>query len=412
MQQTLKYNCFLWQCSICFLFFGILGLAGCASAPHQPTPQQPNVQCEPNVPINPALPCAPIVPVASMAPHLQAVTWSDLPGWQLDTQYASWQAWLNSCTALQHKPIWQSVCHAAAQLNPIDDEQVRAYFEANFDVYQSLQADGTNHGLMTGYYAPVLQGSRFKTGDFTVPLYAVPPDLLTVDLSALYPELKHFRLRGRVVGHTVEPYFSRAQIDGNTNPLVGDELVWVADPVDAFFMQIQGSGYVNLPDGQQILLAYADQNGYPYAAIGRVLVDQGELRADQVSMQAIRAWGAAHPDKLPALLAKNPSYVFFKTEVNHPPVGALGVNLQAGRSVAIDPRAIPLGAPIWLSTTAPMSNQAMNRLVMAQDTGGAIRGNVRADVYFGVGDDAGAQAGKMKQTGQLWVLWPKGIPAP
>ncbi len=377
---------------------GLALLAGCATT-QQPAVLPPPVQCPTPAP-------APVPPVV---PHLHAADWSALPGWRDGEQLASWPVWLVTCSTLQHKTGWQSVCQAAQRLTPVDDVEVRQYFESLFNVYQSIQSDGTDHGLITGYYSPLLHGSLTRTAQFSVPLYAQPADLLTIDLSSEYPQLKGMRLRGRLQGNQIVPYWSRAQIDGAQHPLAGKELVWLDDPVEAFFLQIQGSGRIVLPDRSQITVGYADQNGYPYQAIGRVLVARGQMSADQLSMQSIRAWGAAHPDQLPDLLAQNPSYVFFRIMPDTVPLGALGVPVTGGYSIAVDPRAIPLGAPVWLATSQPESTVPLDRLVLAQDTGGAIRGNVRADVYFGLGNAAGDEAGKMKQQGQIWVLLPKGI---
>lgn len=394
----------------------VLLLAGCASVP-VPAPVPPKatvpapVLCPP-VPVTPPATVTP--PVVTVTPNLQLADWSALPGWQDDDLLAAWDSWLQSCEALKSNPDWQAVCAAAVNLKPASNEAVRTFFQDWFNVYQSVQADGTTTGLMTGYYEPLLHGSTQPSAAYPIPLYAVPSDLLTVDLSSVYPELKHMRLRGRLEGNKVIPYLNRAEIDGVKKPLTGNELVWVDNPVEAFFLQIQGSGRVQLPDGSMIRVGYADQNGYPYRSIGRVLADRGELRLEQTSMQAIKAWGRKNPDKLPELLAQNPSYVFFKELPNSSggPLGALGVPISGGRSIAVDARAIPLGAPIWLATTEPATNTAMNRLVLAQDTGGAIRGNVRADFFWGFGDAAGKQAGRMKQSGQMWVLLPKTMVAP
>ncbi len=271
--------------------------------------------------------------------------------------------------------------------------------------------------MVTGYYEPLLAGSRTKTARFTVPLYAAPDDLLTVDLAALYPELKDKRLRGRVEGRKVVPYWTRAEIENGSAPVGGKVLVYVEDPVEAFFLEIQGSGRVKLDDGSVMRVGYADQNGHPYKSIGRVLIDRGELTLDRASMQGIREWGRRHPDELPALLDENPSYVFFR-EVPAPrtglarsghrrPVsGRSACPLLAGRTIAVDTRSIPLGAPVFLATTYPLSAKPLQRLVLAQDTGGAIRGAVRADFFWGFGDDAGREAGRMKQDGRMWLLWP------
>jgi membrane-bound lytic murein transglycosylase A len=200
--------------------------------------------------------------------------------------------------------------------------------------------------------------------------------------------------------------------------LAGRELVWVDDPVEAFFVHVQGSARIQLADRTTLRIGYADQNGHPYRSIGRALVERGELTLEQASMQGIKAWARQHPDKLPSLLDENPSYVFFRQIERAPehaidgPIGALGVPLAAGRTIAVDTRFLPLGAPVFLATTYPLSNAPLQRLVLAQDTGGAIRGALRADFFWGTGDDAGRNAGRMNQTGSMWLLWPKGsLPA-
>ncbi len=255
-----------------------------------------------------------------------------------------------------------------------------------------------------------------------MPLYAAPDDLLTVELTELYPELKDKRVRARVEGRKVVPYWPRADIERGKAPLEGKTLLYVEDPVDAFFLQIQGSGRVQLADGGIVRVGYADQNGRPYRSVARVLIDRGELAPERASMQAIREWGRRHPAELPALLDENPSYVFFR-EVPAPapgtleaaidgPIGTLGVPLAAGRTLAVDPRSIPLGAPVFLATTYPLSSRPLARLMMAQDTGGAIRGALRADFFWGFGDDAGREAGRMREDGRMWILWPKNAGPP
>ncbi|MHB8846978.1 MAG: murein transglycosylase A [Burkholderiales bacterium] len=384
---------------------GMLLLGGCASAPpvNKTIPGSAPVLCPPT-----PVPAPAPIPRLPVTQNLRPADWNALPGWQNDQLLSAWNTWLQSCNVLKAKPDWQVVCAAAANLQPSDTDTVRTYFQTWFNVYQSLQPDGAAQGLVTGYYEPLLHGSRTPSPDYPVPLYRTPPDLLNIDLSSVYPELKHMRLRGRLQGNTVVPYLDRAEIDGSQRPLAGNELVWVDDPVEAFFLQIQGSGRIQLNDGTMMQIGYANQNGYPYRAIGHVLVQRGELKLEQASMQNIKAWGRAHPEQLPELLSQNPSYVFFKQlPDSNGPLGALGLPLTGGRSIAVDSRAVPLGAPVWLATTQPQSDTPMDLLVMAQDTGGAIHGNVRADFYFGFGDAAGKLAGKMKQQGQMWVLLPK-----
>ena len=290
--------------------------------------------------------------------------------------------------------------------------------KSHFIPYRVADTDGRDVGRVTGYYEPLLKGSRERTPQFTVPLYSAPDDLLTVDLADLYPELKDKRVRARVDGKKVVPYWTRADIERGAGPIAGKTLVYVADPVEAFYFEIQGSGRVELADGSVIRLGYADQNGHPYRSIARVLIDRGDLPRERASMQGISAWAKAHPNETRALLDENPSYVFFRevppATPGSPearidgPIGTLGVPLLAERTIAVDARAIPLGAPVFLATTMPLSKTPLARLVMAQDTGGAIRGVVRADYFWGFGPQAGREAGRMLQDGRMWLLWPKG----
>ena len=301
---------------------------------------------------------------------------------------------------------------------PSDAPTARAFFEQHFNAYEVRGRDGSAEALITGYYEPLLHGSRKRDERYRYPLYGPPDDLLVVDLSTPYPELADRRLRGRVEGRRVVPYWSRTDIDSGKVSIPGKELVYVDNALDAFFLQVQGSGRVELADGSIVRLGYADQNGWPYRSIGKVLVDRGELKLEQVSLQSIRQWALAHPQELPALLAENPSYVFFREVAADPaagidgPIGTLGVPLQAGRAIAVDARLIPLGTPVYVATTAPTSGQRLERLMLAQDTGGAIRGPLRADWFWGFGSEAEREAGLMRQPGRMWLLWPKGASPP
>ena len=312
---------------------------------------------------------------------------------------------------LKNKPEWQKACADAAETGR-DDVSLRRFFEAGFTPYAVVNPDGSAEGTITGYYEPVLRGSRKQSPEYRFPVFAVPEDLLVVDLGDAYPDLKNLRLRGRVDGRRVVPYYTRADIESGKGGTAGREILWVDDAVDLFFLQIQGSGRVVLDGGGVVRLSYAEQNGYPYRSVGRLLVERGELTLDQASMQGIKAWGARNPDKLPELLNSNASYVFFRelaVDGTGPP-GALGVPVSPGRTLAVDPRVVPLGAPVFLSTSWPNSTLPLNRLMVAQDTGGAIKGAVRADFFWGSGEDAAAQAGRMRQSGRMWVLLPDGFP--
>jgi membrane-bound lytic murein transglycosylase A len=221
------------------------------------------------------------------------------------------------------------------------------------------------------------------------------------------------RLRGRIEGRRLVPYWSRAEIDGGDGRFSAPVLAWLEDPVELFFLQIQGSGQIRLASGERMRVGYADQNGHPYRSLGRHLVERGELKLEQASMQGIKAWALANPEKLQEALNVNASYVFFRELAPQgDPVGALGVPLSAGYSIAVDARFVPLGAPVYLATTLPLSSRPLQRLMAAQDTGGAIRGAVRADFYWGSGAEAGALAGRMRQQGRLWLLWPRGTALP
>jgi len=336
--------------------------------------------------------------------------WEMLPDWQTIDLQPAWAAFWQSCIVLRNKPGWQPVCVSANEMTQPDNTSLRAFFEERFIPYQVFNPDGTSQGLITGYYEPRLHGSRVKTERFRFPLYGVPDDLLTIDMGELYPQLKDLRLRGRLQGKRIIPYYNRGEIDNGKAPLQGHELFWVDNAVELFFLQIQGSGRIELPDGSLVKVGYAEQNGHPYNSIGKTLVDMGALKIEDASMQNIKLWAEKNPKKLTSLLEQNPSYVFFRELPNDlpAPLGALGVPLTNEYSLAVDARTIPLGAPVFLSTTYPNTTNPLNRLMLAQDTGGAIKGAVRGDFFWGFGEQAGAQAGRMKQAGQMWVLFPKG----
>jgi len=343
---------------------------------------------------------------------LKPAAWEELEGFEQDDLSAAWPAWLQSCSTLKNKQPWQSVCNAALALNSPSSEAVRAYYKQYFSAYRATNTDGTDTGLITGYYEPLLKGSRVRSERYRYPLYAQPDDLIAVELGSLYPELANKRVRGRLINNKLVPYYSRGEIDLAQSPLQGKELLWIDDIIDLFFLQIQGSGLIQLDNGERLHVGYADQNGQSYQSIGRLLIDRGELSADKASMQGIKDWARGNPDRLRDLLNSNPSYVFFRELPAglSGPLGALGVPILGERSVAIDPRYIPLGAPVLLSATYPNSSKPLQRLMMAQDTGGAIKGGVRADFFWGAGLEAGRQAGAMKQRGKIWVLLPRNFP--
>lgn len=350
-------------------------------------------------------------PVGKKAPDFVPGKWEVLPDWLTQDLAASWPALMQSCNAFRFKPVWLPICAAAAKVDREDLLAQRTFYETWFSPYLVLNPDGSDTGLVTGYYEPLLKGSRKQSKRFPYPVYGPPEDMLDVDLGEFYPQFRGQRVRGRLDGKRIVPYFNRAEIDaGLATKLRGRELFWVENEVELFFLQIQGSGRIELEDGRRVKIGYADQNGHSYASIGRKLVDMGELKLEEASMQSIKKWAEKNPERLFLLLGHNPSYVFFRElpDTLSAPLGALGVPLTEQYSIAVDPRTVPLGFPVFLATTQPNSAEPLNRLMFAQDTGGAIRGAVRADFFWGFGELAAIKAGSMKQIGRMWVLFPKG----
>jgi membrane-bound lytic murein transglycosylase A len=361
----------------------------------------------------PVITTAPPVSVFKTAEILRPTTYTALPGWEKDDLREAWPAFRTSCEVLVKNPDWKESCTVADTVNHTDGKAIRVFFEKFFTPHQVLNPDGSDSGMVTGYYEPLLRGARKRGGAFQTPLHRVPEDMLRIELGSAYPELKNVRLRGRLEGGKIVPYFSRGEMM-HLNTLAGKEILWVDDPIEAFFLQVQGSGRVYLADTKEtVRVAYADQNGHPYKSIGRYLVDKGEMTLEQASAQSIKAWYAANPARQQELLSANPSYVFFREEkladLNKGPKGSLGVPLTPQRSIAVDAQFIPLGVPVFLATTQPNSQTPLQRLMLAQDTGGAIKNAVRADYFWGFGTQAGEQAGRMKQRGNMWVLLPKSV---
>ncbi|WP_375739824.1 murein transglycosylase A [Pseudomonas boanensis] len=351
----------------------------------------------------------PSPPPPKVSPYAKAA-WSDLPATGDQDLISGFNAWRSACARLAKDPIWAAPCSTAATV-PASAEPIRTFLSAQLDVYSLRSAKNSAQGLITGYYEPVYPGSLERSEHTQVPVYGIPDDMIVVALDSLYPELKGKRLRGRLEGRVLKPYDDAATIrsQGVNAPV----LAWLSDPMDLQFLQIQGSGRIQLDDGRQLRVGYSDQNGHPYRPVGRWLVEQGQLKREEVSMGKIREWAQANPERVPELLASNPSYVFFtqNPDSNEGPRGSLNVPLTAGYSVAIDRKVIPLGSLLWLSTTRP-DGSPVTRPVAAQDTGGAIAGEVRADLFWGTGAEAGELAGNMKQQGQIWMLWPKGAALP
>lgn len=397
----------------------LVGTTSAAPSSACPVPATPQPSC-PVCPECPKLadeppfidPSTPIVAPEVPRGRLERADWSELTAWNQDDPTDALTAFEQGCAPLRTRIEWQTVCGQASALikGKFDARAAERFFRENFQPFRVLNADESRTGTVTGYYEPLLHGSRTRTKVFRYPVYSQPQDLVVVDLSEVYADLKHRRLRGRLVDNKLVPYYDRAEIESTRAPLRGLEIAWVDNAVELFFLQIQGSGQIQFQDGTRIRVGYAEQNGHPFRSLGGLLIRRGELRPEQASMQGIKAWAARHPRKLQQFMNANPSYVFFKEigVAGSGPIGTLGVPLTAERSIAVDPRVIPLGVPVFLSTTFPGSNKPLNRLMVAQDTGGAIAGAVRVDFFWGFGDSAGEIAGRMKQRGEKWVLLPSG----
>ena len=360
-------------------------------------------------------------------PRFIPTSFENLPGWLTGRHAGAVDAFRRSCGRFAPQPPdramggavdtgrigdWGDACQVASFVPPGDDWSARQFFERFFRPY--LVSDGTSaEGLFTGYYEPELRGCLSPRPGCTVPLYRLPEDVISVDLGAFRSSLSGETLVGRLSGATLVPYHDRGEIDAGALAGRGLELLWVEDRVEAFFLQIQGSGRVILDDGRMVRIGYAGKNGHSYTSIGRELVRQGEMTLDEASMQSIQAWIAANPDRADALLATNRSYVFFRELTGEGPIGSQGAALTPLHSLAVDRRFIPLGAPMWIDLEDPTEpSGTLRQMMVAQDTGGAIRGVVRGDFFWGAGDAAGQRAGRMKQRGQYFILLPVSVPPP
>jgi membrane-bound lytic murein transglycosylase A len=330
---------------------------------------------------------------SSSIASFNVVSWQALPGWQDDDLSQAWPAWLKSCDALRKRSgevNWRQVCAQTANVSARDTQAIRSYFESNFQAYEIRNSAGSETGLITGYYEPVMNGSQTRTSTYSVPLYAYPN---------AWKKSKP------------NPGPTRAELM-SSGILQGSEIAWVQDPVAAASMQIQGSGKIRLQDGRVLRLGFAGTNEQPFKSFAQWLLDRKEITRSEATMQGISQWAKRNPDRVNEMLNANPRFVFFKelpsnVDADLGPNGALGVPLTGERSIAVDLQALPLGAPVFLATTKPLSNQSLQKLVMAQDTGKAIIGGVRADYYWGSGEAAGEIAGRMKQNGKMWLLLPR-----
>jgi membrane-bound lytic murein transglycosylase A len=367
---------------------------------------------------NPAdkpIPSAPATDRMVLAP----LSFDQLAGWSQDSAAQVLPALQRSCDRITKLPVdrsigydgiggtaadWYGPCSAAQKVPAGDHAAARAMFESWFTPWQ-VSNDGKPDGLFTGYFEPEIKGSRQRQGRYTTPIHGKPGDLVTVDLGKFRSDLTGEQLVGRLDGAKLLPYPTRAEIEAGAIDAKTPVVAWTDDAVDLAIMQIQGSGRVRLEDGSQMRLGVAGSNGQKFVGIGKLLKDAGKLEGD-TSMPAIRAWLKSHPAEGREMLAKNPRYIFYGVNLGDGPLGTEGVALTPERSLAVDPRFIPLGAPVWLDTVDP-KGRPLRRLMMAQDTGAAIKGVVRGDVFWGSGDAAFEMAGRMKSAGKLALLLPR-----
>ena len=370
------------------------------------------------------------------------VSHQELPHWNTQYFVKSLQSFRLGCEKLKNRAGWQDVCAQAMQ-TPLHHFQAKHFFERYFTPWQ-VSNNGNPAGTITGYYEPVLLGDDKATSKARFPIYGIPNDFVSVPLSANLrgskatvrirqtgansgvidnsgthtADLSQFpitarstALKGRFEGSRFVPYYTRNQINGGALNGKAPILGYAEDPVELFFMHIQGSGRLKTPSGKYIRLGFADKNEYPYVSIGRYMADRGYLPLAQTTMQGIKAYMQQNPQKLAEVLGQNPSYVFFRTldDNSDGPIGALGTPLMGEYAGAVDRHHITLGAPLFVATTHPETRHGLNRLIMAQDTGSAIKGAVRVDYFWGYGDEAGRIAGKMKHTGYVWQLLPNGV---
>ena len=368
----------------------------------------------------PARPTAPAAPAAPTA-RFEPLAFADLPGWRDDDLAEALPALRRSCARLLRGADdlavgpdglagqvadWRSPCGRLAAARTGDE--LRRILETRFRPFRVV-AVPEDRGLFTGYYEPELRGAAAPSATYRWPLYGPPQDLIGAELSLFDPELAGHRIVGRLENGRLLPYHSRKAIDGGVLRRRGLELLWLADPVEAFFLHIQGSGKVILPDGRAVRVGYAASNGLPFESTGRYLLRSGKIGRDRASAQGVAAWLRENPVEAVSVMQRNARYIFFRELDSVGPVGAQGVVLTAGRSLAVDRRHLPLGAPLWLDTTWPGTDRPLRRLVVAQDVGSAIEGVVRGDLYWGSGAPALEQAGRMKQAGRYFLLLPNAV---
>ena len=359
---------------------------------------------------------------------LKESTFHRLPGWRADAQKQALVPLQKSCKRINKKDAganfgigefagtaaaWQDICRKLVASPPLTNIKARQFFKDHFTPYEVWGRKGRN-GLFTGYYEPILRGSFKKHKPFLIPIYKRPDDLISINLGDFKKDLKGEILMGRIEKNKIIPYYKRAEIENGILNQKKAEIVWVDNAIDAFFLHIQGSGQIQMDNGQVIRVGYAAKNGQPYTAIGREMVRQGALTKENVSMQSIRSWLEENPEKADSVMNLNTSYIFFHKlkEGSDGPLGAEGVPLTPCRSIAVDRKKIPYGVPIWLDADDPDWEDRLQRLMIAQDTGGAITGAVRGDFFWGSGKKAAHKAGLMKSKGRFWILLPKTVQVP
>ena len=304
----------------------------------------------------------------------------------------------NSCKSSKTRELYPELCLQITQNIP----NSKNFITSHFLPYAVTAEDGNATGVLTGYYEPYLHGSLKKHGIYIYPVYATPKDLITVDLNTIYPDLKNYRLRGRIEGNKLVPYYTRAQ--SASMKIDADVLCYVDSKIDLFFLEVQGSGRVLLDTNETLFIGYDNQNGHHYSSIGRYLVDAGEIPLEDISLQSIRTWFLKHPKRVDEVLHHNKSVVYFRIK-DKKATGSLGLELTPGRSIAVDKRIIPLGSMLYLN--AKQKDISFSKIVQAQDTGGAIKGAIRADMFLGFGDKAREVAGRLKAPLHLWIFLPK-----
>ena len=320
---------------------------------------------------------------------------SQLPNWEDEDYNEVLDNFTHSCKTEKTKRLYKDLCVRATKT-----KDAKLFLENNFLPFEVNKKNGADVGLLTGYYEAQLKGSLKKTKIFKYPIYKTPTDLISVDLNSIYPALKHYRLRGRVVNNKLVPYYQRSEFD----KIKSEVICYVDSKIDLFFLEIQGSGRVVLENGDTIFISYDNQNGHRYRAIGKYLIDIGAIKRKDVSLQSIRLWLGKNPSRVDEVLNYNKSLVFF-VKSNQSATGALGIELTANRSIAVDTRYIPLGSMLYLD--ANIGDDRCSKTVLAQDTGGAIKGEIRADLFLGYGYKASQKAGKLKSKLKLWILLPK-----